>query len=187
MPSEGTPGFRRVRLRYERLPDRVHEFPSTLLDASTEVLVLAHRLYPKGPVLAGSDAVIHPGDLAVWFLLKGQAFDIARIYRPTGQFRGFYVDALEHVCWEDADTETLGPLVDLFLDIWIWPDLRFSILDESELEEAEERGWISAPQAKLARETIHDLVEQIEECVFPPTMVVGYDLPSTTIETLASG
>lgn len=148
--------------------------PSTILEADEDHVVLAHRLYPREPVVVGVDPVIHPGDLAVWFLFQGEPYDVARIYGRDNTFRGFYCDALDPVAWRGRDPETLATLVDLFLDLWIWPDHRVTILDEDDLHRAGLNGWISPDQSALARATIDRLSNAVDEGCFPPPVVVGF-------------
>jgi len=111
------------------------------------------------------------GYYAIWFLFKGRPFDIARFYRPDGAWTGYYADILEPVNWEAGDPETLKPIIDLFLDLWITPAGEYTVLDEDEFEEAVSRGRLSADQEAHARSTLQQLVEVIDRGTFPPTSV----------------
>lgn len=142
-----------------------------LLRATEELIVLAQPIAPSKPLVVGGEEVMGPGYGALWFLFKGQNFDVGRIYRPDGSFTGYYVDILEIVEWTGADPATLKPLVDLFLDLWITPDRRFRVLDEGELEEAQRTGAISRWDARQARNEMKELIESIRAGTFPPQVV----------------
>ncbi|MGH2447260.1 MAG: DUF402 domain-containing protein [Chloroflexota bacterium] len=131
---------------------------------------------PAKPLVVGDEVVMAPGYLFVWFLFKDQPFDIARVYRPDGSFTGFYADVLQAVQWQGDDIETLQPLVDLFLDLWITPGGEYYVLDEDELEDALAKGVISAEQEHFARAELARLIEDLERGAFPPKAVREFRL-----------
>ncbi len=128
--------------------------------------------------------MIEKGSVGVWFLPKGASYDVARVYSPTGIFRGYYVDALEPVDWEGDDPESLNGLTDLFLDLWIWPDGRHIVLDDEELTSAETKGIITPSQASCARRTITDLVDMLRRGEFPRETVSSFQLTADLIDSL---
>jgi predicted RNA-binding protein associated with RNAse of E/G family len=166
----------KVSYRLIRLPDRRSTFDADLLEFDEEHIVLAHRVFPSRPAIHFGEEVLGPGYLIVWFLFKGQPYDVGRFYHLDGTWTGYYVDVLEPVRWQGADPHTLVPIVDLFLDLWIAPDGRFSVLDEDELEDAVRAGTISPEQAQRARATLCRLVQDIERGVFPPQVVTHFSL-----------
>jgi predicted RNA-binding protein associated with RNAse of E/G family len=111
------------------------------------------------------------GYRAVWFLFNGEPYDVGRFYRPDGTWTGYYVDILEPVRWQGADPETLEPLVDLFLDVWIAPGGSFQLFDEDELGEALEQDAVTEDQARRARRTADQVIGAIERGAFPPEVV----------------
>ena len=62
-------------------------------------------------------------------------------------------------------------VVDLYLDIFVLPDMRYEILDEDEFQEAIEKGWITEEHVSLARETVARTIKDIETGRFPPRIV----------------
>lgn len=62
-------------------------------------------------------------------------------------------------------------VVDLYIDIFVLPDMRYEILDEDEFQEAIEKGWITEEQVSLARETVARIVKDVETGRFPPRIV----------------
>lgn len=172
---------------YRRPPNAEERFDSLLVSCDARKMVLSHALKPKSPLIVnGKPALIH-GDIAVWFLFKGEPYDVARIYSPRGVFRGYYVDALEPVSWEGSNPWSLEPLVDLFLDLWIWPELRYEILDAEELAGARDSNKISPDQFTRATDTIARLAGSLARGQFPPPGVVEFDVMASPAITLFSG
>lgn len=154
-----------------RLPNRRSTFRAALLEATKAHIILAQPIRPSKPLVMGGREVMGSDSFAVWFLFKGQNFDIARIYTRDGEWTGYYVDILETVEWEGADPTTLAPIVDLFLDLWITPAGRAHVLDEDELEEAERNGAIAGWDAAQARNELKELTQSIDAGRFPPQIV----------------
>jgi predicted RNA-binding protein associated with RNAse of E/G family len=159
-----------------RPPARRVTFTSLLLDATDDVVVAAHESAPSTPLDVQGERVVDRGYWAVWFIFKGQPFDVGRFYRPDGTWTGYYVDILEPVRWRGADPTTLEPIVDLFLDLWVSRDGRYTVLDEDEFEEAVRRGILTARQAGHARRVLDDLVGAVGRGAFPPPLVRDFRL-----------
>jgi len=68
---------------------------------------------------------------------------------------------------EDGGVE----ITDLFLDLWVSPDLRFKVLDEEELENAYSKGWITKQLYEKAKEELKKLVRSVNQRKFPPYYV----------------
>jgi predicted RNA-binding protein associated with RNAse of E/G family len=122
------------------------------------------------------EIVLDSGYWAVWFAFKNQPFDVGRFYRPDGTLTGYYADILEPVRWEGSDPTTLQPIIDLFLDLWIAPDGRYSVLDEDEFEEAVSLGHLTGEQISQARSVLLDLIEATKRGEFPPALVKEFRL-----------
>lgn len=132
---------------------------------------MRHVVHPSGPLEHGGEEVMAEGYTCEWFLIKGEPYDVARVYRPDGTFTGYYVDVLEPVQWDGADTGTIHPIVDLFLDIWIAPDGSYQVLDEDEFAAAVEAHAIGIRQSTSALRVLDRLRQEIEEGIFPPRLV----------------
>jgi predicted RNA-binding protein associated with RNAse of E/G family len=154
-----------------RPPNRTFRFEATLLRAGDDCIILEHEARPSKPLNVGGEEVMASGYRVVWFLFNGKPYDIGRFYRPDGTWTGYYVDILEPVRWQDADPDTLEPIVDLFLDLWITPDGEGLILDEDELEEAVRQKAIPPERAGRAREVAERLLEATLRGDFPPEIV----------------
>lgn len=161
-------------IQYLRLPNRRSAYQSQLLHTSPSTLVLAHTL-DSAPSSSQADLTWEVGDLLIWFLFKGEPYDVARVHGRDGQLKGFYADALEPVFWDGDDATSLTPLVDLCLDLWIDPSGACAVLDQDELEEAYANGWMTVDQHLLSTATIRDLVRRTKAGAFPPQLVRTFD------------
>jgi predicted RNA-binding protein associated with RNAse of E/G family len=159
-----------------RPPDRRVTFRSFLLSATDEVIVTAHESAPSKPVEYRGQVVLDHGYWGVWFVFKDRPFDVARVYRPDGTWTGYYVDVLEPVQWDGSDANTLQPIVDLFLDIWVAPDGGHVVLDEDEFQEAANLRLLTDLQVEHARRVLGQLVAAIETGAFPPATVRAFRL-----------
>jgi uncharacterized protein len=157
--------------QYIRPPGRVSSFTADLIEVGENIIAMELTLRRDRPLRIGGEEVLGDGYRAVWFLFKDEGWDIAAVYRPDGRFTGYYVDVLDPVCWQGVDLETLLPLVDLFLDLWLAPDGSYEVLDEDEFAEAVEKGWITERQRRHAQGVLTDLKERIREGTFPPEEV----------------
>jgi predicted RNA-binding protein associated with RNAse of E/G family len=59
-------------------------------------------------------------------------------------------------------------LTDLFLDLWVSPDLRYLVLDEDELEEALNKGLITKQLYNKAKKELEGLIHMVKQERFPP-------------------
>ena len=167
---------------YLRLPARLSTFTSDLLAAGPDRLILANDISPSAPLLLHDEVVLASGYHAVWFLFKNHPYDVARVYRPDGAFTGYYVDVLETIQWQDSDPNTLHPLVDLFLDLWIEPDGSYHVLDQDEFDAAAASGVLTAAQALHAREVLDRLIAQVRAGTFPPVAVRSFERGSGGVD-----
>lgn len=136
--------------------------------------MLSHEAHPSKPLSYKGEVVIEHGYRVVWFLYKGQPYDIGRFYRPDGTWTGYYVDILEPVHWDGDDPHTIAPLVDLDLDLWIAPDASYQILDEDEFRESERAGHLTPTQVAQARAALAQVLSAIQNAAFPPYLVREY-------------
>ena len=155
--------FEFIRPPDDRVSMRTH-----LLEATDDLIVVAHEASPRKPLTYLDEVVMDRGYRAVWFLFKDRPYDVGRFYRPDGTWTGYYADVLEPVRWAGSDPTTLEPITDLFLDLWIAPDGRYLILDEDEFEEAISRGSLTPEQIDHARRVLQELTEATARGAFPP-------------------
>lgn len=160
---------------YRRLPDREYRFDSVLLEATEDRIVLEHELRPSTPLRIEEQTVLDDGYSGVWFLFQGCPWDIARVYHPDGTWSGYYVDVLRPVRWQGDDPDSLEPLVDLFLDLWITPEGHTYLLDQEELDAAVRTGGIALEEARTAQAMASHLLSESEAGRFPSDFVSAWE------------
>lgn len=114
------------------------------------------------------EVVLAPGFQIVYFELMGKWFTVGKIRDLHGRHTGYYCDIVTPPrLSEDGGVE----LTDLFLDLWVSPELGYKVLDEGELEEAFRRGWITKLLHDRAIRELKKLVHQVDKRDFPPVQV----------------
>ncbi len=163
-----------VRINYLRPPDRREIFIQRLLLDTPEVkITLAEAVPFDPPIQILGEVALEAGSDAVWFTFPGQWHDIGRFHRANHSFTGIYANILTPpVIQAGGVWET----TDLFLDIWVNPEGRLSVLDADQLMEAEAKGWVSRDQAKRAREEVEWIKREHDAGRWPPPVVEEWTL-----------
>ena len=188
---------REVRIHYRRPPDREDLFHQTLLLDTDEVKVtLAREMTFEEPIRIGGEVALESGSDVVWFTFPGQWHDIGRFHRADDTFTGIYANVLTPPTFHPGDA---WYTTDLFLDVWLPAGGKplggegdptgggdagtggaeagaARILDEEQLAEAVERGWVDPETARRARREAARLVDAVETGTWPPPVVEAWDL-----------
>lgn len=173
MPTLSHPEPRFVHIHYLRPPDRLQIFRQELLHEEREVSVtFARGVERTSPVLIEGEVALEDGSDVVWFTFPERWHDIGRFHRADGTFTGIYANILIPCTFEPGG---LWHTTDLFLDLWLpaadQEGRRILLLDETELEEAEECGWVTEETAIAARDEAQRLMRAFDAGVWPPAIV----------------
>jgi predicted RNA-binding protein associated with RNAse of E/G family len=87
-----------------------------------------------------------------------------------GRLSGYYVNINLPYKRRDDGYEAK----DLFLDLWVWADGGFTILDEDEFVDARRDGLVTADEARFAYEALSNTVRMINFHRFPPKEVIEH-------------
>jgi predicted RNA-binding protein associated with RNAse of E/G family len=157
-----------LHLRYIRLPNQVLDIYDDLIYRSEKVIVGKSQITSTHSVMFKGEVVLAAGFQIVYFELMGKWFTVGKIRDLKGRHTGYYCDIVTTPrLLEDGGVE----LTDLFLDLWVSPDLRFKVLDEEELENAFSKSWITRQLYEKAKEELDKLVNIVEQGKFPPQIV----------------
>ena len=121
----------------------------------------------RRPLIIHGQEVVAEGYRALLFEFFDPPLEIIVVTDKDGNLTGYYCN----VNTEPSRVEGGYEIVDLYLDVFVLPDMRYEILDEDEFQEAIERGWITEEQVSLARVTVARIVKDIEAGRFPPKIV----------------
>jgi predicted RNA-binding protein associated with RNAse of E/G family len=163
-----------VRIHYRRIPDREDLFVQRLVHRQPDCVVTFLQRTPLDrPVRVRGRTVLEDGSPVVWFTFPGRMHDIGAFHLADGTFTGHYANILTPVADINGD---VWQTTDLLLDVWCGADTTLALLDEAELNRAEESGWIGASLAARARAEAATLLEAAAKGEFPPPAVRAWTL-----------
>ncbi len=123
--------------------------------------------------------VIDNGYRMVYFAFIGENYDILKVYDKNGNFKGgLYMDVL-------AYTKRYGntiEMLDLFLDIFVFPNGEAFLLDEDELEMALNYRLIDKETIDFAYSVANEILEKLKRKEFPPEIVWKYEWGGTEMK-----
>jgi GrpB-like predicted nucleotidyltransferase (UPF0157 family)/predicted RNA-binding protein associated with RNAse of E/G family len=158
----------KLHLRYIRLPAQVLEMYDDLVCQSRKVIVGRSQITSTHSIEFDGKTVLQAGFPITYFELAGKWFNVVKVRNLRGEHTGYYCDiTTPPKLLKDGSVE----ITDLFLDLWVSPDLRYRVLDQDELEEALKKGWISEQLHARAKRELKKLVTLVEMKDFPPRLV----------------
>jgi len=104
-----------------------------------------------------------------YFEISRKWFTVVKVWNTRDEHTGYYCDIVTPFRMLSDDVIEQR---DLFLDLWVSPDLRFRVLDQDELENALEKGWITKQLYEKAKKELERLVQSVKSKEFPPKLVI---------------
>ncbi|MBS7650400.1 MAG: DUF402 domain-containing protein [Candidatus Bathyarchaeia archaeon] len=161
-----------IVVEYVRPPDKISIYNNKLLYMDGSVIVSEGVAHPKRPIIIKDKVVLDDGYRVIWFVFKGESYDVGKVYDLKGALKGYYCDIIKPP--KIVGRNTLR-IVDLFLDLWISTSLDTAILDEEEFEEALKSGWIDYETSAYARRKLDMLINLVRRGCFPPRFVTEFN------------
>ncbi|MCA6214515.1 DUF402 domain-containing protein [Thermococcus bergensis] len=166
----------KVHLLYKRIPNRILERDDELIADLGDIIVAKSKFEGMlTPLFVNGVKVIENGYTMIYFAFIGENYDILKVYDREGNFKGLYVDVLAYTKREGDTLEML----DLFLDIFIFPNGEIFLLDEDELEMALLYELIDKETFDFAYSKAREIIEKFRKGLFPPDVVWQYSLSSS--------
>ncbi len=163
--------MRTIHLLYKRIPNRVLERDDEVVADLGDVIVARSRFSGMlAPLRVNGVEVIKNGYTMIYFAFVGENYDILKVYDEEGNFRGLYIDVLAYTRREGNIIEML----DLFLDIFVFPNGETFLLDEDELEMALNYGLIDKETFDFAYSIARSILEKLKRGEFPPEVIWRY-------------
>ncbi len=141
-------------------------------EAGAIVTLLDHAGVAE-PVRIDGLLALEPAAPIVWFTFADAWHDIGRFHDAAGRFTGYYANVLTPVRFV---TEREWHTTDLFLDVWVPEKGSARVLDEDELSDALEHGWLDVALAERARAEADSLLGQAAAGDWPPPVVRQWTL-----------
>jgi predicted RNA-binding protein associated with RNAse of E/G family len=158
-------------LRMRRLPEEVDEWEHVLLLDTPDLIISEFRFSGlERPTVLEGRTITENGYRGVLFEFAKEWYEIMKIWNFEGGLVGYYCN----INTPPKRFEGGYEVTDLFLDLWVFPDLEHHVLDEDEFEVAIGKGWIDIENAEKARETLDHLVQRVKKGEFPPGVVEKY-------------
>jgi predicted RNA-binding protein associated with RNAse of E/G family len=163
-----------VEIHYTRPPSRLTIFEQRLVHrtAGCIVTLLEHTPLTR-PLDVEGRTILEPGSPVVWFTFEGLWHDIGR-FHAGGAFTGWYANILTPVRFH---TPRVWETTDLFLDVWLGADADGArLLDEDELLDAVQRGWVREDVARQARSEAGRVLAAAATGAWPPRIARTWTL-----------
>lgn len=103
----------------------------------------------------------------VSYTMLDKGWKISRFYDENNQLVYWYCDIIDYRL-EEVNGEAVYTIIDLLVDVKVYDDGTYEILDMDELEEALRANLITAQQKDMALDKLNSLIELIKENKFPP-------------------
>jgi len=107
------------------------------------------------------------GDVFYEWYYFDRWYNVFQVYSKDGVLKGWYCNVTAPARVEDELT-----FVDLALDLWVWPDMRYLVLDEDEFDELAASTY-SPEHVVAAREALAELIRRAESNTLPGRPFVG--------------
>ncbi len=153
---------------YRRPPDVVQHFSQELLHDGAACKITLLVLEADDPPLPVGGAVVPSGGAILWFMFPGKSYEVGAVYDADAAFLGYYTNFVQPPRPETA----VWHLTDLFLDVWQAPDGPPRLLDEDELTEAADRGWLGAEDVARTRAEAAAVLRAARADRWPPAVVL---------------
>lgn len=174
-----------IAIHYRRPPGRVETYvQKLLLDAPHLKVTLAERVVFPEALRVNGRTVCESGADIVWFTFPGAWYDVGRFHLADGTFTGTYTNILTPPVFAPDGGWTT---TDLFLDVWLDRDGEVTLLDENQLREAVQRGWIDARTAERARGEAEKVRRLALRGQWPPAVVEEWTLARARARARAGG
>lgn len=140
---------------------RKRYIPNEIIDISKDKVE-----HVNDELLVTSWLPIHPRNdvafgISYAYLKKG--WKISKFYDKDKNFLYWYCDIIDAKIKDEEYT-----LIDLLVDVKVYPDGKYEILDEEELDEALKQKLITKEQKEEALNKLNALLEIIKHGEFPP-------------------
>jgi len=166
---------RPVRIVYKRLPNDIREIPGVLRKATSQWLIIESPIVVPYPMRLSRRVVADAGYLAIWFVYRGRWYDVGKFFDRERNCVGYYCDIVKPTKQLLRGMTKTTMITDLFLDLWIWPDGQYIVLDEDEFKHGLHEGHISRFLASEARKQLTLLTKKVASKRFPPEYVQGIE------------
>jgi len=171
-----------ITVVYKRIPGKLSKFRQLLLYEGPGGIVTLGVLKPSKPISHRGRVLIDEGYLGIWLVEEAAWHDVAAVYDRQGSFIGYYSDIATPIKRFTGGYE----MTDLFLDLWVYQDRSYIVLDRNEFNEALRGGILEASLAEKAESELRSLIHLVETGRHPPDILRRFTKTSSRILKLAA-
>lgn len=157
----------KLRVLYRRGPGQVTVYDQELVYDDGKLIVSCAPFRPSASLRAQVPQLADQEYRAIWSVMLGEWHDLGKVYDLAGELVGYYCDIIRPAKRTAEGLE----IDDLFLDLWVFPDGRYLVLDEEEFLEASNRGWLDDLTASRAKEELARLIAEVRIGHFPKSLI----------------
>jgi predicted RNA-binding protein associated with RNAse of E/G family len=160
--------MKEIKLRFVRLPDDIATWTHELLHQDESVIISKFRFSGlKRPSEIKGRVVVDNEYMGICYEFVDKGYEIIKVFDLDERLTGYYCNINTRPRLFEGGYE----VVDLFLDVWVFPDLEYSVMDEDEFECALEKGLIGEKERAFAQTVLRGIIGDLEEGKFPPRIV----------------
>ncbi|HEX8248623.1 MAG TPA: DUF402 domain-containing protein [Pyrinomonadaceae bacterium] len=151
-----------ITINSRKFDGRIHRsWQAELLEETEEFYLLVGEFDSevKHPKLG----VIGRGTISYEYYWKNEWYNVFRFHEPRGDLRNFYCNINRPPQLADGVLD----YIDLEIDILVWSDFSFEILDLDEYEENDRKFNFSNEIKRKVDESLNKLLEMIQKKAFP--------------------
>lgn len=124
---------------------------------------MCNLLNPSKPLIIEDSVQLDKNFIGVWYCTHRDWHDVGAVYDREKNFKGYYCD----LCSPIKKVPDGYEITDYFLDLWLFPDGRYLVLDQDGFSDAIEKGWMSQNQIIKIKEELNGLIESVESKEYP--------------------
>lgn len=145
-----------------KLDGKIHRSWKAEIIEKTEDLLIFRGIFEK-EIKHSHLGVIRPGTVSYEFYWKNRWYNIFRFHEPEGALRNYYCNINQPPAIENNRLN----YVDLDVDVLVWTDLSFEILDLDEFEENSKRFGYSNELREKVDGSLAEILRLIKNKDFP--------------------
>lgn len=151
-----------VTINSRKFDGAIHKYWKAELLAETDELLTFVGVFEK-EITHAHLGVIRPGTVSYEFYWKNRWFNVFRFHEPEGDLRNFYCNLNQPPKFENGVLD----YVDLDIDLLVWSDDSYQILDLDEFEAHALKYSYSEELLKQVDSALKELLAMVEKKSFP--------------------
>lgn len=167
-----------ITVRYRRPGKESRGWEQRLLADTEDMIVSSFVFRLQKPFLSDDegDVLIESGYYGVLFELLDRWYNVVKIYDEDRELKGYYTDIRK----PPVKTEVGYEALDLFLDVWVYPDNEYMVLDRDEFEDAD----IDESLRREAERAVERVTTMVRNDDYPPELVEKFDVTDEVLDNL---